>query len=228
MKSKLKKDNGIFGIREEYNTVEIGGQEWMTDNLCVGTYRNGDPIPYARTEDEATRYGQLKEGCYCYFEFNEENHELGKLYNWYAVNDKRGLAPEGYRISSNDDWNELFDNLGGLEKEGTIINYLRYGSGFSLEYSDIKSTDGWEVCNEFWTSDNMDDGGANTGATKVSISSEDISCLANDEILFNKSEMNSVRCIRGDVRGDVEIIDEFLQEDMDKDSEKKDSFDDFM
>jgi uncharacterized protein (TIGR02145 family) len=75
--------------------------EWYNDlmNLDVTTFRNLDPIMEAKTDEEWIKAGQQGIPAWCYYE-NDEKHNarFGKLYNWYAVNDKRGLAPEGYRV----------------------------------------------------------------------------------------------------------------------------------
>src|SRR5439155_1258427 len=70
-------------------SVKIGTQEWMTKNLNVTKYRNGDMIPEVQDHDE---WMKLKTGAWC------NNRGVTKLYNWYAVNDPRGLAPEGWHI----------------------------------------------------------------------------------------------------------------------------------
>jgi len=75
--------------------------EWYNDlmNLDVTSFRNLDPIMEAKTDEEWIKAGQQGIPAWCYYE-NDEKHNarFGKLYNWHAVNDKRGLAPEGYRI----------------------------------------------------------------------------------------------------------------------------------
>ena len=88
-----------------YRTIRIGNQIWMVDNLNESKYRNGDPIPNVPDNDQ---WGDLSNGAWCYYN-NETKHEqiYGKLYNWFAVNDQRGLAPEGWHIPTDDDWKEL-------------------------------------------------------------------------------------------------------------------------
>ncbi len=94
-------------------TVTIGNQEWMATNLSVDVFRNGDPVPHAESDEEWLQAGENKQPAYCYYNNDPENEKrYGKLYNWYAVNDPRGLAPEGWRVASLDDWNQLIDFLG--------------------------------------------------------------------------------------------------------------------
>jgi uncharacterized protein (TIGR02145 family) len=77
-----------------YKTVVIGNQTWMAKNLNVSTFRNGDLIPEAKTLSD-WHYAKLnKQPAWCYYDNDPGNGEIyGKLYNWYAVNDSRGLAP---------------------------------------------------------------------------------------------------------------------------------------
>jgi len=102
-----------------YKTVKIGEQVWMAENLNVSTFRNGDPIPQAKTNEEWDRARENKQPAWCYYENAPANGaKYGKLYNWYAVSDSRGLAPVGYHIPSDAEWTILTDYLGGAEKAG--------------------------------------------------------------------------------------------------------------
>ena len=84
---------------------------WMTKNLNADHYRNGDSIPEVR--DSAT-WANLKTGAWCYYENNTViGVKYGKLYNWYAVNDLRGLAPNGWHIPSDSEWTKLVNCMGG-------------------------------------------------------------------------------------------------------------------
>ena len=102
-----------------YKEVKIGGQVWMAENLNVSRFRNGDSIQEARTTEEWIRAGIDKKPVWCYFENDTANGTaFGRLYNWYAVNDARGLAPAGWRIPNNKNWMELSDYLGGDKEAG--------------------------------------------------------------------------------------------------------------
>ena len=99
--------------------VTIGNQVWMTKNLDVDKFRNGDPIPHAKTNEEWVSYSNAGEAAWCYYDDDPANGEkYGKLYNWYAVSDPRGLAPEGWHVPSDKEWTVLTDYLGGEEKAG--------------------------------------------------------------------------------------------------------------
>ncbi|MEZ4938836.1 MAG: FISUMP domain-containing protein [Crocinitomicaceae bacterium] len=122
----------------QYQTVIIDGNEWINSNLSVSHYKNGDPIQHAITEEEWKECAEKKIGCWCYFQNDSTNsfaqelkltqaaqepNSFGKLYNWYAVNDPRGMGIEGYRIPTNEDWNSL----------------INYGS------KALKSETGWQI-----------------------------------------------------------------------------------
>jgi uncharacterized protein (TIGR02145 family) len=113
-----------------YKTVKIGTQVWMAENLRVTHYRNGDSIPEKRTDKEwkyAVWSGNEPKPAWCYYNNDPANDIIyGKLYNWFVVNDPRGLAPEGWHLPSDEEWTSLTGNLGG-------------GAGVLM-----KSTSGWQ------------------------------------------------------------------------------------
>ena len=93
-------------------SVVIGTQTWTTENLNVSTFRNGDPIPEAKTKEEWKKADGKRVPAWCNYNFEAKNGEkYGKLYNWYAVNDPRGLAPFGFHVSSANEWGDLFEFL---------------------------------------------------------------------------------------------------------------------
>jgi uncharacterized protein (TIGR02145 family) len=97
--------------------IKIGTQTWTSKNLDVSTYRNGDKIP--QVQDEKA-WVKLTTGAWCFYENKGGNGTTyGKLYNWYAVNDSRGLAPIGYHIPTDKEWTTLTDYLGGESEAGT-------------------------------------------------------------------------------------------------------------
>lgn len=94
---------------QEPITVRIGEQEWMTKNLNVSRFRNGDPIPEVRDYQEWREAGENKTPAWCYYEnATDSGKVLGKIYNWHAVNDPRGLAPEGFHVPRLSEWDTLF------------------------------------------------------------------------------------------------------------------------
>jgi uncharacterized protein (TIGR02145 family) len=94
--------------------VKIGKQVWMTKNLEVSTFRNGDTILEIKTKEDWERAEYDATPGWCYYENDSENgKKYGKLYNFFAVYDKRGLAPTGWHIPSDKEWMKLVDYLGG-------------------------------------------------------------------------------------------------------------------
>jgi hypothetical protein len=113
--------------------VKIGKQTWMSKNLDVSTFRNGEQIPQAKDVEQWQYAGTNKIPAWCFYEFNESNgKKYGKLYNWFAVSDSRGLAPNGYHIPSDEEWTILTDFLGGGDIAG----------------KKMKSKDGWKSLEE--------------------------------------------------------------------------------
>jgi uncharacterized protein (TIGR02145 family) len=107
-------------------TVTIGGQVWTSKNLNVDKFRNGDPIPEARTDEEWKRAGEKQQPAWCYYDNDSNNGtKYGKLYNWFAVNDSRGIAPNGWHVPSDADWTILTDYLGGEKVAGTKMKSTR-------------------------------------------------------------------------------------------------------
>ncbi len=99
-----------------YQTVKIGNQWWMAENLKVTHYRNGDAIPNVTDE---TTWINLTTGAYCNYDNNSNNVTIyGRLYNWYAVNDSRNIAPEGWHVPSDAEWKTLETYLGGISVAG--------------------------------------------------------------------------------------------------------------
>jgi uncharacterized protein (TIGR02145 family) len=108
--------------KPDYAQVKIGEQTWMSSNLDVKTFRNGDSIPQAKTENEWYLAVHNQKPAWCRYDTG-----YSKWYNWYAVNDPRGLAPSGWHIPSDKEWSQLIDFLGGGRSAVTKI----------------KSKDGW-------------------------------------------------------------------------------------
>ena len=111
------------------SVLMIGTQAWAVANLNVMTFRNGDTIPEARTNKEWVEAGEAKKPAWCYYNNDPAmGQKYGRLYNWYAVNDPRELAPAGWSLSTDEDWAKLTYYLTGKEAAGTKL----------------KSTTGWK------------------------------------------------------------------------------------
>ncbi len=109
-----------------YNSVVIGIQVWMKENLNVSHYRNGDVIPQVT---DPTQWKNLTTGAWCYYNNDPGYGSIyGKLYNWYAVNDYRGIAPNGFHIPTDAEWTILTNFLGEelvaggkMKEKGTVL-----------------------------------------------------------------------------------------------------------
>jgi uncharacterized protein (TIGR02145 family) len=93
-----------------YRTVKIGNQWWMAENLKVTHYRNGDAIP--NVTDNST-WGGLTTGAYCDYNNTAQIAVYGRLYNWFAIDDSSTIAPTGWHVPSDSEWQILVDFLGG-------------------------------------------------------------------------------------------------------------------
>ena len=110
--------------------VTIGEQTWMAENLNVDKFNNGDLISEAKTKEEWEKFGKEGKPAFCYYDFDSANGKIyGKLYNWFAVNDPRGIAPEGFVVASDQDWKRLMETVKSS------------GQGIAL---DLRTKEGWE------------------------------------------------------------------------------------
>jgi uncharacterized protein (TIGR02145 family) len=117
---------GMEGIKT-FGTVKIGNQVWMAENLNVDRFRNGDLIPEAKTSEEWIAFGEKGKPAWCYYENdNEKGKKYGKLYNWYAVNDKRGLAPEGWHTPT---ITELKTLVTTVNNNSNVLKEIGQGTG---------------------------------------------------------------------------------------------------
>jgi uncharacterized protein (TIGR02145 family) len=184
--------------------VRICNQVWTIKNLDVTTYRNGDPIPLVT---DPTEWAGLTTGAYCYYNNDSTTYAAtyGKLYNWYAVNDPRGLAPLGFHIPSNTELTALVDCLGDIIFVGgkmkavsSLWNNPNAGannvSGFTGLPGGIRLSSGVFSMNGFifhgWSSTET-----NVGSAWRYILYHDTSQFAYDEFGDKKTGM-SVRCIK--------------------------------
>jgi uncharacterized protein (TIGR02145 family) len=109
--------------------IKIGDQYWMPQNLDVNIFRNGDTILHAKTKDEWDTAAKEGIPAWCYYENNPSKYEkYGKLYNWYAVTDERGLAPRGWHIPDDTEWGVLNNFLGA---ENTAGKKMKSNIGWS-------------------------------------------------------------------------------------------------
>jgi uncharacterized protein (TIGR02145 family) len=138
-----------------YTTVTIGTQEWMKENLMVSKYRNGDPIgevsdagQWAAIYNNGNPTGQA---AWCYYNNDAANNTTyGKLYNWYAVADPRGLCPTGWHVPTDAEWYTLENYLDPTVNDPNDTGYRGTDVGGKLK-----------AVSSLWTN-------PNTGATNSS------------------------------------------------------------
>ncbi|MDX9858603.1 MAG: FISUMP domain-containing protein [candidate division Zixibacteria bacterium] len=197
-----------------YQTIRIGEQWWMAENLKVTRYRNGDPIEHV---SEASAWRVLSTGAYCAWD-NDPSHveTYGLLYNGYAANDIRGIAPEGWHVPSDAEWKQLEMYLGmsqadadstgwrgtgegGKLKEAGLAHWYNpnagghNGSGFTALAGGFRFGTGFYVnmkqSGEFWTSTMAD---SNTAWLRYLSCSKSAVYRQSDEPQYGFS----VRCVR--------------------------------
>jgi uncharacterized protein (TIGR02145 family) len=118
--------------KPDTESVEIGNQRWEIANLNVSSFRNGDSIPQAKSNKAWVAAGDAGKPAWCYYNNNPANGaKYGKLYNWFAVNDPRGLAPDGWVLTSDEDWGRLAGSAHGK----SVGEYLKSGMGWGDGYN---------------------------------------------------------------------------------------------
>ena len=108
------------------NTIKIGSQEWASEDLKVTKFRNGEDIPLVEDRRE---WAELDSAAYCI------TPNGSYLYNWYAVNDPRGLCPSGWHVPSDEEWTELTEALGGKAVAGEKMKTDSWGGSNSSGFS---------------------------------------------------------------------------------------------
>jgi uncharacterized protein (TIGR02145 family) len=136
---QLKYEGVVFKIQarlNDFKEVKIGNQIWSAENLNTDRFANGSYILQAKNSEEWKRAGEKQKAAWCYYENNISNDNLyGKLYNFYAVADPRGLCPTGWHVPSDDEWTKLETYLvassvvGGRLKEIGITHWASPNKG---------------------------------------------------------------------------------------------------
>ena len=131
-----------------YSTVTIGTQVWMQENLKVSKYRDGSAIP---NKISNTDWYNATSGAFTIYNNDTINNTLfGKLYNWYAVADPRGLCPSGWHVPTNSEWYTLENYLDPTVNDSNATGYVGTDLGGKLK-----------AVSSLWTN-------PNTGATNSS------------------------------------------------------------
>ena len=154
-------------------SIIVGDMEWSVENLRVSKFNNGDAIPYVSM---GSNWASTTTAAYAYYS-NDPTYNLvyGKWYNWYAVDDSRGLCPTGWHVATNQEWNDLEILLGGYSLAGGVLksdSELWYTTtkpgndaiGFKAEPNGFANSNGNsdQIRNHawFWTSTGFDSNSA--------------------------------------------------------------------
>ncbi len=114
-----------------YNTIKIGNQWWMAQNLKVKKYRNNNAL---LTKTDNTEWMQLTEGAYCNYNNDVNNANIyGHIYNWKAATDSRNLCPNGWHMPSDDEWKELEMALGMSQFEADKLGWCGTNEGGKMK-----------------------------------------------------------------------------------------------
>ena len=143
--------------KEKYNQI------WTTLNLDVNTFRNGDTIFEAKSNEEWKKAGESKTPAWCYYNNDSENGKIyGKLYNWYAVTDSRNISPVGWHVPTDIEWTDYIKYLGGENvaggklKEAGIIHWKSPNTGATNETGFTALPVGWRDYNGTFGSIGLD------------------------------------------------------------------------
>ena len=187
-----------------YQTVTICNQIWTKSNLNVSKYRNGDVIPQVT---DATQFAALTTGAWCYYANNSANGRIyGKLYNWYAVNDSRGLAPIGYHIPTDAEWTTLTTCLNGPNDAGSQMKETGFShwwpysnpvetnsSGFTALPGGMRSDDFILMTKQgYWWSSTQGGGSVNGAWIRIISYNNDVVQTGS----VNKASALSIRCVK--------------------------------
>lgn len=208
-----------------YELLFMNENQWTTDNLRVTHFNNGDPIPQAQSAEEWQSASNKKKPAWCYYEDEKGINQSTVLYNWYAVHDPRGLAPNGSHIPSINEWTSLINQLGGIKKcarifksiegwrrpQATITHPLNafnaapVGSRYTYLGGSFEWFDGWSKGRyvNYWTSSSGQYGIYGDHANRIGLSfeSDELITDARSKTQFSNIKLNlkgngfCVRCI---------------------------------
>lgn len=190
------------------------GVHWSPYNLDVVTFRNGDTIMQAQSKELWEKAGFAKQPAWCYYQKKDGtiDSSAGKLYNRYAIMDPRGLAPDGWEISSYAEWFNLEESL--LSSDYTFHDLVSsnagtsrfWGLNFNFGFSGMRDVGffGWGEKVTYWLANSPFQGNENTSTVSISINSEEsngfgyLRLYENRIFQFDKTSWNMghyVRCI---------------------------------
>lgn len=205
---QVQSGNFVNGEFEPFicKEVIIKDQIWMAENLNVSKFRNGDIIPEAKTDEEWNAACAKKQPIWCVYNNDSKNgDQYGKLYNWFAVVDPRGLAPKKWHIPNSIEWNKLFNHLGGTSVAGYALKNSNGWSNYNGSSGNGSNSSGFSalpsglgaggtfgsigVTAIYWTSSEKDN--SNAYSVPLDHSDDKTGLLVQDKFMGF-----SVRCIK--------------------------------
>ena len=182
----------------KYKSIIVGEQEWLSKNILVTRFNNGDSIQFVEND---TDWENIETPGFWYPSSSKKNRKDGCLYNYYVVNDARNVCPKGWHVPDDSEWTTLINFLGGSNKAGEILKnkktFLsenkRIKINFNANLNGYKAFDG-EFCDfgvksSWWTSsENV----SNTAWNRF-VYSNSKSVFRDDEI---KQSGLSIRCVK--------------------------------
>ncbi len=200
-----------FSVRCVENVIVTPSQIWQQVNLNVDKFKNGDKIQQAKSKRQWKKAEKNQEPAWTYYEGNRWfDNEYGKLYNWYAAADERGLCPEGWHVPGKEEFETLLDFTSSIndKESGNDISGGKLKSNVDWDLPNVGATNeicmsllpgGYRYSGDFvgfrslgywWTSSKSE---LNDGAYGLEISS---SSAASEIRKYDKSNGFSVRCIK--------------------------------
>ena len=185
-----------------YHTVILGEKTWFAQNLSSDKFLNGDPIPKSKNLQDWVSRGEKGTPAWAYFDFKDENEHMGKYYNWYAVSDKRGLAPKGWHVPGETEWLEMLGSVGGTYQAGKALKSAKgwknggngdNSSGFNGEPTGFCTFSGsfdFTDSHAFWWM-NVEDDASNASVMQL-VFADNIA----GRYPFFKSNGHTIRCVK--------------------------------
>jgi uncharacterized protein (TIGR02145 family) len=138
-----------------FKTIKVGNSVWMCQNLNVVTYDNGDSIPQAKTQQEWVKYNEARVGAWCAYDFDTQYVKIyGRIYNEHVLYQvSKSIAPKGWHVASDDEWDELVNYTGGYRKAAHNLKStgnIKDKTGLWIHHEDQNPVDVFTMMAPLW------------------------------------------------------------------------------